>query len=226
MKRSVVIVAGGKGSRMKSETPKQFLNLASSPVLIHTIMRFYYFDPNIRIVVVLPFEHIETWNHLCTQHRFSIAHQVVAGGETRFYSVKNGLARALPADLVAIHDGVRPLVTSKLIANGFDAAAKHGSAIPVVTPSESLRKIRKEGSHPVDRSMHGLVQTPQTFKAKLIAEAYQQEFKPHFTDDATVLEATGISVHLIDGIPQNIKLTTPFDLFLAASFLEFENAME
>lgn len=226
MKRSVVIVAGGKGSRMKSETPKQFLNLGSSPVLIHTIMRFYDYDPSIGIVVVLPFEHIETWNHLCTQHRFSIAHQVVAGGETRFYSVRNGLDRALFADLVAIHDGVRPMVITQLIANSFDAAAEYGSAIPVVPPSESLRKIENDGSHPVERSKHVLVQTPQTFNAKLIAEAYQQDYQARFTDDATVFEAAGHPVHLIDGVAQNIKITTPFDLFMAERFLEFETAVE
>ncbi len=226
MKRSVVIVAGGTGSRMKSETPKQFLELASSPVLIHTIRRFYDVDPTMNIVVVLPFEHIETWNLLCTKHRFSIAHQVVTGGETRFFSVKNGLDCALPADLIAIHDGVRPLVTSTLIASSFDAAAKHGSAIPVIPPSESLRKIENDGSRPVDRSKHGLVQTPQTFNAKLITEAYQQDYQAHFTDDATVFEAAGHPVHLIDGEPQNIKLTTPFDLFMAERMLEFENTVE
>lgn len=223
MKNTVLIVAAGSGSRMKNETPKQFLRLGNQPLLMHTIMRFFTFDPKISIIVVLPFAHIETWNRLCAEHRFLIAHQIAAGGNERFHSVKNGLSKASASGLIAIHDGVRPLVTEALIKRCFDNAARHGSAIPVLKPSESLRQTDGNLSKPVDREKYRLVQTPQTFDAGLIKAAYDQDYQPAFTDDATVHEAAGNAVHLVEGEVVNIKITTPVDLIIAESIMSRDN---
>lgn len=188
-------------------------------MLMHTIQRFYYYDPVIFIVVVLPFGHIETWNRLCSEHRFLIAHQIVAGGEERFFSVKNGLTLIPENCLVAIHDGVRPLVSNEVIKRSFDMAARYGGAIPVILPAESIRKINREDSMPVNRDEYRLVQTPQTFKADLLKKAYDKPFDPRFTDDATVFESTGYTVHLFEGNEENIKITRPFDLEFAGLYL-------
>jgi 2-C-methyl-D-erythritol 4-phosphate cytidylyltransferase len=215
MQKSVIIVAGGLGMRMNSDLPKQFMIVAGKPVLMHTLLKFYHFDQKLNIVLVLPREHIETWNLLCSQHRFFIPHQIETGGSERFFSVKNGFKHIDEKGIVAIHDGVRPLVSGELIQHSFDAAAKFGSAIPVTKPPESVRKVDSSNSHPVDRDHYRLVQTPQTFKASLILEAYELAWKPQFTDDATVLEAAGHQVHLIEGAPENIKITRPSDLIFA-----------
>lgn len=219
MNRNVLIVAGGTGKRMKTNIPKQFLTVAGKPVLMHTIQRFYYFDGKMNIIVVLPFDHIETWNRLCSEHRFPVPHLVITGGEERFYSVKNGLGHVPVNELVAIHDGVRPLVSEYLIQRSFEAAARYGSAIPVIIPAESLRKIEGTSSHPADRNQFRLVQTPQTFKSSLITEAYNQPYHIAFTDDATVFEASGHQVHLIEGEPENIKITRPADFRIAEALL-------
>jgi 2-C-methyl-D-erythritol 4-phosphate cytidylyltransferase len=224
MKKSVLIVAAGSGSRMHHETPKQFLRLGDQPLLMHTIRRFYTFDPATSIIVVLPFAHIETWNRLCAQHRFPIAHQIVAGGSERFYSVKHGLSKATTSGLVAIHDGVRPLVTEALIKRCYDNAAGYGSAIPVLKPAETLRETDGILSKPVDREKFRLVQTPQTFDAKLIKAAYDRDFQPAFTDDATVYEAAGHTAHLVEGDDANIKITKPIDLIIAESLMSGSKA--
>jgi 2-C-methyl-D-erythritol 4-phosphate cytidylyltransferase len=218
-KKAVVIVAGGSGKRMGAEMPKQFLELAGKPVLMHTINKFYHFDQRMQIVLVLPFDHIETWNRLCNEHRFTIAHKIVPGGDERFFSVKKGLAKVSENNLVAIHDGVRPLVSDEVIANTFLAAEKHGGAIPVISPSESIRQKTVDGSKPVNRDQYVLVQTPQVFKSELIKQAYQHPYQKKFTDDATVFEAAGHTIHLVEGNIENIKITRPVDLvFVEAIF--------
>lgn len=219
MQKSVIIVAGGSGIRMNSDLPKQFMKVAGKPVLMHTMLKFYHYDQQINLILVLPHEHIETWNLLCSQHRFFIPHQIETGGKERFFSVKNGLKYIEKMGLVAIHDGVRPLVSGELIKNSFEAAAKFGSAIPVIKPSESIRKIDNSSSFTVDREQYRLVQTPQTFMASLILEAYELPWQPQFTDDATVLEASGHITHLIEGAPENIKITRPSDLLFAEALL-------
>lgn len=219
MQKTVIVVAGGLGKRMNSETPKQFLLVAGKPLLIHTLLKFYHFDQKMKIVLVLPHEYIDTWNILCSQHRFFIPHQIEPGGSARFFSVKNGLKQVDKNGLVAIHDGVRPLVPFQLIQSGFEAAARFGSAIPVIRPSESLRKIDNANSYPVDRDQYRLIQTPQIFNAALIAEAYELPWQPQFTDDATVFEANGNEVHLIEGAPENIKITLHSDLLFAEALL-------
>lgn len=219
-KNAVVIVAGGSGKRMVSETPKQFIKLAGKPVLMHTINKFYHFDSKIKIVLVLPFDHIETWNRLCSEHRFTIAHEIVAGGDERFCSVKNGLGKIGDASLVAIHDGVRPLVSENVIAATFEAAQIYGGAIPVISPSESIRNKVGDKSTPVDRNQFVLVQTPQVFKSELIKKAYELPYQEKFTDDATVFEAAGHTIHLVDGNAENIKITRPADLIFAEAILK------
>lgn len=210
--KSAVIVAGGKGSRMKTEFPKQFIEIAGKPVLMHTILKFYHCFQDIQIVVVLPFEQIETWNRLLSEYRFTIPHQIAPGGTERFYSVKNGLAKIQDIGVVAIHDGVRPLVSEKVIRQSFMVAQESGGAIPVIRPAESLRKISKNENLPVNRNDYRLVQTPQTFQTKRIKKAYEQPYQTRFTDDATVFEAAGNTVSLIDGNIENLKITHPFDL--------------
>lgn len=215
----VIIVAGGSGRRMGSTLPKQFLMLHNRPVLAHTIDRVREALPSARIVVVLPEEHIELWRNLAA--RFDIArHEVVAGGSERFHSVNNGL-EALGDDvrLIAVHDGVRPLASKKLILRALLEAENSGAAIPVVAPADSYRMVEGDTSHTIDRSVLRIVQTPQVFRAEILREAYRQPFSALFTDDASVVEAAGHTVTLCEGERENIKITTPSDLTIAEAIL-------
>lgn len=214
-----IIVAGGKGERMQSELPKQFIELCSLPILMHTIRVFFEFDNVMKLIVVLPETQIENWRMLCKKHAFSIAHKVVSGGQTRFESVINGLGEADSEGIIAIHDGVRPLVSRETIGRCFDAAKDFGAAIPVMPPVESLRMITAEGSIAVDRNRFRMVQTPQVFRAEIIRKAYQQQYDPLFTDDASVVESAGISVKMVEGNVENIKITLPTDLQWAENFI-------
>ena len=219
MRRSCIIVAGGNGSRMGTELPKQFLRVRGIPVLMHTIRNFHDFDPSIQLIVVLPADEIDNWKELCRQHHFDIPHLPIAGGDTRFESVKNGLSLADKSDLIAIHDGVRPLVSHETLNRCFEAAEETGTAIPVLPANESVRKGTMNASAPVDRSRYFLVQTPQVFKASLIQDSYKQPWVPEFTDDASVAEHSGIRVHMVLGNRENIKITFPEDLRIAELFL-------
>jgi len=218
--KAVVIVAGGSGKRMGGDVPKQFLQLSEKPVLMHTMLRFFDFDSNIFIVLVLPFHQIEAWNQLCSQHRFMLPHQIVAGGAERYDSVKKGLEKIDDTWLVAIHDGVRPLVSIVTIRKSFELAAEFGNAIPAVPVKESLREVVEGKNRQVDRRNFYLIQTPQTFKGDLIKKAYQKPYNPLFTDDASVFEADGSDVHLFEGNLENIKITTSSDLKIAEALLE------
>ncbi len=218
--KSVIIVAGGSGSRMATEIPKQFLLVAGRPVIMHTIQKFYNCFSEIKIVLVLPFHHIELWNRLISEHRFFIQHQVVAGGNERFFSVKNGLKMINDEGLVAIHDGVRPLVSDEVIIKSFQVAQAYGGAVPVISPAESLRKLDKDNSYPVDRNLYSLVQTPQTFNTALLKKAYEQPWDKTFTDDATVFEADKNKIHLFEGNRENIKITWPSDIQFAEAVLK------
>jgi 2-C-methyl-D-erythritol 4-phosphate cytidylyltransferase len=220
LKRYVLITAGGRGTRMQSDVPKQFLLLKDRPILMHTMQVFHDVLSDMEFVVVLPGEMVDTWESLCTEHGFNMSHRVVEGGETRFHSVKNGL-EAVPAGmLVAIHDAVRPLVSPRVIREGFEMARIHGNAVPAIEPGESVRKVTGTGNEPVDRSALRLVQTPQVFDSSLIKRAYQVDYDPAFTDDATVLERAGKVIHLFKGNPENIKITRPSDLILASALLK------
>lgn len=212
---AVIVVAGGSGTRMGSSLPKQFLPLGGVPVLMHTLRRFSDALADCRIVLVLPENHVAYWDRLCREHDFPVPHTVCTGGKTRFDSVRNGLACAGDVELVAVHDGVRPLVDPALIFRTVDAARKYGAAIPVVTPVDSLREVNGAASRIVDRSRYRMVQTPQVFRADLLRCAYERPCDPAFTDDASVVEAYGAPVCLCEGSYSNIKITTPVDLAVA-----------
>ncbi len=219
VEKSVIIVAGGSGTRMGGELPKQFIPLGGLPVLMHTLHRFAGYDPDMEIVVVLPERQIVIWKELCEQHHFEVRHTVACGGETRFHSVKNGLQAVKKEGLIAVHDGVRPLVSHKTMERCFAEAAKAGSAIPVLPSNESLREGTMKQSVAVDRSRFFLVQTPQIFQSKLLRQAYQQPWSPEFTDDASVVEKSGFPVRMVLGNRENIKITHPEDLAIAALLL-------
>jgi len=223
MKRGCIIVAGGNGSRMGSELPKQFLAVGGTPVLMHTIANFYSFDPLLQLIIVLPEDEMGSWQKLCIRHHFEIQHQLIAGGTTRFQSVKNGLSLVLDCELIAVHDGVRPLVSHETIARCFEEAAREGAAIPVLPANESVRMGTMDSSVPVDRSRYFMVQTPQVFKASIILQSYIQPWIPEFTDDASVVEYSGATVHLVPGNRENIKITYPEDLQIAEMFLKYSS---
>jgi 2-C-methyl-D-erythritol 4-phosphate cytidylyltransferase len=219
MKKIVVIVAGGSGNRMKSDLPKQFLLLGDKPVLMHTLYKFYNFDPEIELRLVLPQEETETWKKLCHEYNFNLKHTLFHGGKTRFHSVKNGLNGINNSSLVAIHDGVRPLVNQKTISNCFALASKNGSAIPVMPLTESIRKINKNSSKAGKREQFVTVQTPQVFKSEILLKSYNTDYIKSFTDDASVVEKAGYYVFLTEGNEENIKITTPKDLIIAEAII-------
>ncbi|WP_242926425.1 2-C-methyl-D-erythritol 4-phosphate cytidylyltransferase [Pontibacter vulgaris] len=214
-----IIVAGGSGSRMQHDIPKQFIELAGKPVLMHTVEQFYKYSPELRLVIVLPENQLEVWRELCKKHNFNLFHIAVAGGNTRFGSVKNGLAVVHGEALVAVHDGVRPFITG-IIKEAFETAEKYGNAVVAVSPKDSIRELTAAGSSAVDRAKYKLVQTPQCFKASILKRAYEQEEQPYFTDDASVVEALGEQIILVEGSYRNIKITTPEDMVLAEAFIK------
>lgn len=221
MKKYAIIVAGGKGNRFKSEVPKQFVNLVDKPVLMHTVEAFFNYDKNLNIIIVLPSEQIDFWKEICKKHSFSIPHEVVEGGKERFFSVKNGLSNIKQAGIVAIHDGVRPLIDAQTLENCFQKAEESGNAIPVVAPVDSMRELSGGKNKHVNRNNYRLIQTPQVFKTDLIINAFEQEFSELFTDDASVLESMMPGcINLVEGNRQNIKITTPEDLIYAEAILQ------
>ncbi len=223
-RRYAILVAGGKGLRMGGVVPKQFQVVAGRPVLMHTIEAFRCFDARVQIIVVLPCEQQAYWAELCEQYHFEVPFRVADGGATRFHSVQNGLA-LVPDEadaLVAVHDGVRPLVSATVIAACYDEAARSGGAVPVTPVVETLRHLVPAASSAgvtVNRDVYRLVQTPQTFRADLLKAAYRQSYTEAFTDDASVFEAAGNAVALVEGNRENVKLTTPFDLRVAEALL-------
>ena len=215
MNKYIIIVAGGKGTRMGGDLPKQFLPIAGKPVLMHTIENFYTYDSSIHIILVLPVNQQSYWKEICTAYAFTIPHEVADGGDTRFHSVRNGLAKVEDEGLVGVHDGVRPFVSHAVIERCFEQAAEKKAVIPVIDVVETVRHLYDAESETVPRSEYKLVQTPQVFDVSLLKTAYQQPYTPNFTDDASVVEAMGEKVYLVEGNRENIKLTTPFDLKVA-----------
>ncbi|GAB3340768.1 2-C-methyl-D-erythritol 4-phosphate cytidylyltransferase [Larkinella ripae] len=215
--RYAIIVAGGSGSRMGMDLPKQFLPIGGLPILMHTIRRFRSYAPDLQIIVVLPVVQIPVWDTLCRQHQFHEVSTVVPGGASRFQSVRNGLAQILADDgLVAVHDGVRPFVSTTIIQNSFETAHRTGSAVTCVALKDSARLVHPDGSsQAVDRSQYRLVQTPQTFQLPLFRNAFQTEEQAFFTDCASVVEYAGFPITLIDGSYDNLKITTPEDLAIS-----------
>ena len=213
-----IIVAGGKGTRMGASIPKQFLPVNGLPVLMQTIKRFKECGDGLEIIIVLPKEQHEYWYELCKKHRFTSTYTVAEGGETRFHSVKNGLAM-IPDDaegIVGIHDGVRPFPSVEVIRNCYETARTAKAVVPVIPVVETLIHIDGQGnSETVPRDSYRLVQTPQAFDIQLLKRAYKQPYQDSFTDDASVVDSIGQEITLIDGNRENIKITTPFDLRMA-----------
>lgn len=219
---TTIIVAGGKGLRAGGSVPKQFQPIAGKPILMHTIESFYRADYRMRLIVVLPEDFVQYWNDLCIEHDFRIAHTVVSGGETRFHSVRNGLAHVSDDETVGIHDAARPFVSEELIHRCFDTAFSLGcGVIPVTDEKNSVRLLSETGSETVNRDLLKIVQTPQVFPAAALKEAYKADFCAVFTDDASVAEKNGMKIVLTDGDDANIKITTPVDLVLAEAYLRF-----
>ncbi len=216
----VIIVAGGLGLRMGTSTPKQFLCIKNTPILIHTIQKFYNYNPLINIILVLPNEHFSTWENLCTKHSFNIKHIIIEGGETRYQSVKNGLNAISSKGLIAVHDAVRPLVSINLIEKCFYEANKNGNAIPCIGVNETTREILPDGSKQLNRNNIKLIQTPQVFESEMLQNSYKLPFNNSFTDDASVVEKAGYKINLVEGEKQNIKITTDFDLKLGAFYID------
>ena len=219
-KKSIIIVAGGKGTRMGVSLPKQFLVLGDKPILMHTLSLFHAYDPHLQIVLVLPESEHKYWNTLCSEYKFDVPFTLACGGESRFHSVSNGLAK-VSADIawVGVHDGVRPFVSQEVIASCFDLVRRYQAVIPTIDVFETLRHFDGDVSHTVDRSQYRLVQTPQVFSADVLKKAYRQAYNACFTDDASVVEALGLSVKCIAGNRENIKVTTPFDLKIGEALL-------
>lgn len=216
-----IIVAGGSGSRMQATIPKQFLLLNGLPVLMHTIQAFFQSKSRPQIILVLPADTISYWEELCKQYNFDTPYKVVSGGTTRFHSVKNGLDAINDVDaVIAVHDAVRPLTSVQIIDNSFTQAAAHGNAVVAVKSRDSVRQVKNEISASLIRDEIYLVQTPQTFQYLQLKKAYEQPYDSKFTDDASVVEKTGIAIKLIDGDYRNIKITFPEDIAIAELLLK------
>lgn len=219
MRDYVIIVAGGQGLRMGGDIPKQFLPIGGRPVLMRTMERFAEYSEDLQIILVLPREQQEYWFELCEKYLFGVEHWIVAGGETRFHSVQNGLAQ-IPDDaegVVGVHDGVRPFASVEVIARCYDEARRSKAVVPVVPVVESLRHVSKGAK---TRADYRLVQTPQVFDIQLLKRAYRQPFNESFTDDASVVESLGHSITMVEGNRENIKITTPFDLRIAETLVQ------
>ncbi len=219
MKRYAIIVAGGSGTRMHSSTPKQFLPLAGKPVLFYSLEAFYNFDSTTEIIIALPADFFSEWEKLCIAYNFSIPHKLVTGGETRFHSVQNGLQVITEKGIVGVHDAARPLVSTQTISRTYEAAEKFGSAVPFVPLNDSIRFYNGHENRSLDRNKHVLVQTPQCFRSDVLISAYQTEYQAFFTDDASVVESSGFTVHLVEGNTENIKITTPSDFLIAETLV-------
>jgi 2-C-methyl-D-erythritol 4-phosphate cytidylyltransferase len=204
---------------MNSDVPKQFMELNGKPVLMHTLQKFAEAIPAIHLILVLPSACNDVWKTLCIKHQFTIQHEITEGGETRFHSVKNGLQLVPENCIVGIHDAARPLVSSQTILNAFETAEKKGNASPALPLNESVRLVEGDNNKAVDRKNYYLIQTPQCFRSGLIKKAFSQNYTPFFTDDASVLEATGEKINLIEGNRENIKITTPQDLIIAEALI-------
>ena len=219
LKEYALIVAGGKGTRINSNVPKQFLELNGKPVLLHTLEAFYRYSEKINIILVLPEDDFEIWKAICVKYNFKKDIILQKGGESRFQSVKNGLAKIEGEGIVAIHDGVRPLVSEDIIGASFRLAAVHQSAVAAVRLKESIRLTDQDNTKAVDRSRFRLIQTPQTFQVELIKKAYELREDPSLTDDASVAEKAGHVISLFEGSYENIKITTEEDLIVAEALL-------
>lgn len=220
MKHYAIIVAGGSGTRMGNDLPKQFHELAGLPIIMHSINAFAINQYQPEIILVLNVHYHDVWNLLCKKHQFNIPISLVNGGNNRFESVRKGLKNVPDKSIVAIHDAVRPLVSQDSITNCYQSAMQYGSGVSGMPSNDSVRLLRETGSIGVKREEVYLMQTPQTFKSELIKKAYEQEFRIDFTDCASVADRIGIPIHLVKGTTSNIKITYPQDLLLAELLLK------
>ncbi len=218
----MVVVAGGSGSRMQSDIPKQFIKLIGKPILMHTLERLMDFNHSMEIVLVLPQNQMDFWKQLCEEYNFTVQYTLASGGSTRFESVKNGLAKIKGNCLVGVHDGVRPFVSNSTLESCFSIAEKYESAVPVTDAIESIRKVSGDSSESVDRQFYKMVQTPQVFSFAKLLKAYEQPYSNQFTDDASVFESAGFKIYLSHGNLENIKVTTPMDLLIGEALMSRE----
>jgi 2-C-methyl-D-erythritol 4-phosphate cytidylyltransferase len=223
MKKIAVIVAGGNGTRMNSTLPKQFLLLKNKPVLFYTLQTFLEAYSDLDIILVLPEEHIAAGQEIIDAYFDYRRIQITAGGRTRFHSVQNGLQLIKDESIVFVHDGVRCLLSADLIHRCYEAALEYGAAVPVIPSKDSVRLQREDRNEAIDREMVKLVQTPQTFHSKILLPAFKIDFKDKFTDEATVVEAFGLKIHLVEGEENNFKITRPADLLIAEQLISVKN---
>ncbi|HTB07127.1 MAG TPA: 2-C-methyl-D-erythritol 4-phosphate cytidylyltransferase [Bacteroidia bacterium] len=222
-KRYVIIVGGGNGARMNTPVPKQFLKLDGKPIIMHSINKFVDTIPDICVILVLPAEHLKFWEAMCDEYGFHKHVKVALSGETRFHSVKAGLEFVTEENaVIGVHDAVRPLVTSKTILAAYKAAEMYGNAIPAIPINDSIRQIESTRNIAVDRSRYCATQTPQCFRADILKKAYTHDYHYTYTDDAMVVEAMGEAIRLVDGNPENIKITGPKDLIIAEALMKAE----
>jgi 2-C-methyl-D-erythritol 4-phosphate cytidylyltransferase len=217
VKQTVIITAGGIGKRMNSDLPKQFLPIQGEAILAHTIKVFYTYNQEIQIILTLPKEWLDYWQEYISKNHFKIIHSVVEGGIERYDSIKNALEIAT-GELIAVHDGVRPMLSQQTIMEGFDLADKKGNAVPTFPIKESIRKVLDNRTESVLRKDYSLVQTPQVFQQAQLRKAYEIHFHPGITDDASLVEEAGFKIHVYKGNEENIKITSPIDLILAEHF--------
>jgi 2-C-methyl-D-erythritol 4-phosphate cytidylyltransferase len=220
LKEYAIITAGGKGSRMGSDMPKQFMPVNGLPMIMHGIRAFKSYSDRIGIVVVLPEDAMEAWDRILEEYPPGITCRVATGGKTRFASVKNGLELTGNEGQVAIHDAARPLVSAALIDRCFRQAEDKGNAVPVIPLTDSLRELSNDESRPAERDRFRRVQTPQVFETGLIRKAYEQAYRPSFTDDASVAESIGVKINLVEGEEKNVKITTPLDIIFAEALMK------
>ncbi len=219
IKKYAIIVAGGTGTRMSGEVPKQFMLLSGKPVILHSIEAFYSYDPLLKLILVIHPEYFSYWEQLCGEFGISIPFQLAPGDTTRFGSVKNGLELTDDEGFVAIHDAARPLVDADFIGKLFLEAEKFGSAVPGITLNDTIRQLDGDTSRQLDRSLLRAVQTPQVFRVNELKRAYAQPFQPIFTDDASVMQSAGFPLHIVEGSRDNMKITHPTDIPLAEILL-------
>lgn len=211
----MIIVAGGSGSRMGADIPKQFIELNGKPILMHTLQNLHEMDNSMELILVLPEKEMDAWEQLCHQHQWQVPHKLANGGKTRFLSVKSGLALVDDGGLVGVHDGVRPFVSAEVINACFRKAEESGAAVPVIPIVQSLRKVEEDCNRAVDRNKYRAVQTPQCFRADILKKAFETANEINISDDASVVESAGYTVSLVEGNVENIKITTKIDLKLA-----------